>query len=122
MDRLQQDQINIYLHHLRDEPDAYSIYGMLDALLFTSVDIHWGLLRHLQTMWDLYLRAYRMGDVFMCPTIEDFSGILMSTGQTHAILRAPLDGLSPFHYLSHYIGLDPGQADSIMVQGSLYVQ
>ena len=122
MDMLQHDQLDIYFRLFREEPDAYSVFGMVEALLLTPIDIHWELLGHLQTLWDPLMRAYRIGDVFMCPTLEDFSGLLMSTGQTHAAMRAPSDSPSPFHYLTHYFDLNPESAASIIVHGFLDVQ
>ena len=95
---------------------------MVEALLLTPTDIHWELLGHLQTLWDPLMRAYRIRDIFMCPTLEEFSGLLMSTGQTHAVMRAPSDSLSPFYYLTHHFDLDPESAASVIMDGFLDVQ
>ena len=78
MDLLYNMDTDLYIRQLIDEPVAFSVFGIREALLLTPIGIHYNLLEHMQTRWNPVFRAYQIGEVFMCPTIEDFGGVLMS--------------------------------------------
>ena len=122
MELLGPDQIETYTDIFYTDPEAFAPFGVREILFLTPIVIRWDLMTHMQSRWDPLRRAYRIGDIWMCPTLEDFGGILMSPYPRLMVLPAPTHPETSRSLLQSHFALGEEDSSRIVQDHSLDLQ
>lgn len=73
------------------------------TLTLTKVKLDWELLEAATSCWDPEARVFRFGMYEMCPTLEEFSGLLSVSSKLEAVVPKPKNGYATT--IADYLGI-----------------